>query len=1140
MNARGSDARDPHPFRITLARHPPERPTFRRDIAGVAGSLGVVIGNIRRLVPLLLLLLSALAGYAAIGVDLQMPLGNPAGAATDPADPRRFLLRRAQYALEYNDTTRTANWVSWSLGLADLGASGRGDFAADPGLPANLTRVQPEDYSGSGFDRGHLCPSGDRTVTVADNQATFYMTNILPQTPDHNQGVWASFETYCRSLAGLGNEILVISGPAGFGAERLPGGIAVPAHVWKIAVVVPPGPGSALSRITATTRVIAIKVPNIPGIRTNPWQQYLTSVARLQTDTGFTFFSELPPETAAALRAKVDEPSTAGAPRITTQPASQAAALGGAATFTVIASGTPPLTYQWTFNGAELPGATNATLVVRDLQPAQLGAYAATVANADGAVVTTTAALNLASGAGSLFWDFSAATATGGLPRDIGGGLVSQQNNNGTTALLTNASVSSGYPGASGGNNAGAAARTGPLNRAAGSGSAYFEFTLEVPAGRRLVVSSLSFGSRSTATGPQAFTVFTSADDFARPLSSGALANNSVWSLITPEFSAFAAEPGRAVTFRIHGHNGSGNAGVGTANWRIDDLRVGVNAAPAPFAPVVTRLPAAATIVAGGEMVLSVTAAGEPAPTFQWLRDGVAIPGATAATLRLAAATPERSGAYAVEVSNAAGKVTTPPAAVRVLRRGHAGTYFGRLDPPGGPGTFALVVQPDNTAHFLAATTSGQRAWFGRAIAVSEDGTFRFGASELSGDNSGSTATVNGAIATDGTLAADVSGGALGGSKLIGERTPAGGPANTAGFYLAGAAGQAGVLYAAVATSGRILTATTGGTRISVAEGTLSPAGTATLSPITAGQALAVTVAAGRLVATPTGSGGAPTFVGAAMGTSAVTAQRLVNLSSRAAASAGEEVVIAGFVVSGPESKPVLIRAIGPGLRDFGVTSALPAPRLELLRGDTRLATNAAWGTAPGSGEIPAVAARAGAFALTAGSGDAVIVTTLPPGGYTAVASAADGRAGVCLIEVYDLAPESPDQRLVNLSTRAVAGAGESTLTAGLVVRGTDPKRILIRAAGPALGQFGVTGFLARPELTLLDGGRPIAINSGWSTTNDSAAIAETAVRTGAFPFAPGSADAAILINLAPGAYTAQVGAATASGIALLEIYEVP
>ncbi|MFM8334857.1 MAG: hypothetical protein ACKODK_04805 [Opitutaceae bacterium] len=804
------------------------------------------------------------------------------------------------------------------------------------------------------------------------------------------------------------------------------------------------------------------------------------------------------------------------------------------------ASGTPPLTYQWTFNGAELPGATNATLVVRDLQPAQLGAYAATVANADGAVVTTTAALNLASGAGSLYWDFSTATATGGLPRDIGGGLVSLQNNNGTTALLTNASVSSGYAGASGGNNAGAAARTGPLNRAAGSSSAAFEFTLEVPAGRRLVVSSLSFGSRSTATGPQAFAVFTSVDDFARPISVGALANNSGWSLITPEFPAFAAEPGRAVTFRIYGYNGSGNAGVGTANWRIDDLRVGVSAAPAPLAPIVTRLPAASTIVAGAEVVLSVAAAGEPAPAFQWLRDGVAIPGATAAILRLASATAERSGAYSVEVSNPAGKITTPPAAVRVLSRGYAGTYFGRLDPPAGPGTFALVVQPDHTAHFLAATTTGQRAWFSRGITLGDDGAFRFAASELSGAVPASLATVTGVVATDGTLTAEVADVTRVVSKLVGDRTAAGGPANTTGFYVAGAAEQAGVLYAAVASSGRLLTVATGGTRPLVAEGLLSPSGTAALTTAPAGSPLAVTVAAGRLSATAAGAGNALAFAGPAIGTPAVAAQRLVNLSSRAAASGGEEVVIAGFVISGPESKPVLIRAIGPGLRDFGVASALPAPRLELLRGDTRIAANTTWGTAPGSGEIPNVAARAGAFALAAGSGDAVIVTTLPPGGYTAVATAADGRPGVCLVEVYDLAPDSADQRLVNLSTRAVAGAGEAVLTAGLVVRGTDPKRMLIRAVGPGLGQFGVTGFLARPELTLLDGSRAIALNSGWSTTTDSAAIAEAGARTGAFPLAAGSADAAILINLAPGAYTAQVGAANASGVALLEIYEVP
>lgn len=1088
----------------------------------------------------MILLLTTVA-RAAIGVDLQMPLGNPGGTPNDPSDPARFQLRRAQYALEYNNANRTANWVSWSLGLADLGTSGRGDFAPDPALPAGITRVLPEDYTGSGFDRGHLCPSGDRTVTVADNQATFYMTNILPQTPDHNQGVWASFETYCRSLAGLGNEILVITGPAGFGAGRLPGGVAVPSHVWKIAVVVPAGAGSAVSRITAATRVIAIKVPNFAGIRTNPWQQYVTSVAQLQADTGYTFFSELPVETAAALRTKVDAPSTAGAPRITVQPASLAVALGGTATFNVTASGGAPLSFQWTFNGAEIPGATGATLAVRDIQPAQLGAYAATVANADGSVVSTAAALNLASGSGQLYWDFSTATATGGLPPDIGGGLVSQVNNNGTTALLTNASVSSGYSGASGGNNAGAAARTGPLNRADAAGSAHFELTLEAPTGRRIVVTSFSFGSRSTATGPQAFALFSSVDGFATPLSSGALANNSAWTLVAPEFPPFAAEPGRPVTFRLYGYNGAGNAGVGTANWRIDDLRVGVTAAPAPAAPVITRWPAVTTAAAGAEVVLSASASGEPTPSFQWRRDGVPIPGATDSVLKITGITPERAGGYSVEVRNAAGSISSTPAQVRVLRRSFAGTYLGAIDSPLGPGTFALVVLPDNTARFLAVPAAGRRAWLGRAINLGEDGGFRFSATELSESAPGAAVVLSGSISDQGALSASVADGPAAGTGLRGNLAARQVPPETAGFFEAGAPSDSGILHAVVAESGRVLAVAAGGGRFVTAEGVLSPTGSASLTAHPSGGKIEVTAGAGRLEARVSTEGSPTvTFAGPALSSPAFRGQRMINLSSRAAAANGENVVIAGFVVTGNESKPVLIRAVGPGLRDFGVSSALPAPRLELLSGTTRMAANSGWSTAAGSGGIPSLAASAGAFPLVAGSGDAVIVATLAPGGYTAVASADDGRAGVCLVEVYDLAPEAVGQRLANLSTRAVAGSGDATLTAGVVVRGKDAKRILLRAAGPALGAFGVAGFLPRPELTLLEGDQRIATNSGWSGGADAAAIAEAAARAGAFPFPTGSADSAILISLAPGAYTAQVGTAAGSGVVLLEVYELP
>jgi hypothetical protein len=170
-----------------------------------------------------------------------------------------------------------------------------------------------------------------------------------------------------------------------------------------------------------------------------------------------------------------------------------------------------------------------------------------------------------------------------------------------------------------------------------------------------------------------------------------------------------------------------------------------------------------------------------------------------------------------------------------------------------------------------------------------------------------------------------------------------------------------------------------------------------------------------------------------------------------------------------------------------------------------------------------------------------VILATLAPGAYTASVSNSDGRAGIALVEVYDLSGGTNAQRLTNVSTRALAGTGENTLISGVVVSGTAPKRVLIRAAGPALTAFGVSGALSRPQLTLLSGASVIATNAGWSTSGDAAAIAEATARTGAFPFAASSADAALIISLAPGAYTAQItGAGGTTGVALLEIYEVP
>ncbi len=1127
--------------------------------------------------PLLaLLVLFAAAARATTGVNLQMQLGNPSKATTDTANQRNFLIQRAQYAIDYNATTREPNWVSWNLTTTDVGSSGRGDFEVDPTLPSGFYRVLTTDYSGSGYDRGHLCPSGDRTANVDDNQITFYMSNMVPQAPDNNQGVWASFETYCRSLASIGNEILIIDGPGGFAGANLASGVAIPGYVWKIVIVVPLGPGSALSRITTTTRVIALKIPNIAGIRSNPWQQYTTSIAQLETDTGYTFLTDLPAATATALRARVDDQSTTGAPRITTSPVAQVASLGGTATFSVSAAGNPPLAYQWALEGEDITGATAATLTLANIQVAGLGNYSVLIANSFGSVTSATAALTLgAADSGVLFWDFSGQTPTNGLPPDLTGGTVTQGSNNGTTQLLTTVSVSSGYAGATGSSNAGAAARVGPLNRTPGSGSAYFEFTLGTPAGRQLVVSSFTFGTRSTATGPQAFALFTSADDFTTPLAAGPIANNSVWTLLAPTFPAIAGVPGSALTFRLYGYNGAGNAGVSTANWRIDDLKVGVSVvANSAAPPVITRQPGNITVVAGRTTTLSVAATGSPAPTYQWRKDGIAIPGATNPTLTLANVAAAQAGNYSVSLGNSAATVTSAVSTLNVIRRSYAGTYFGPLPENGA---FALLIAEDNTGVALGyevippflddlpagGTLGGNRTYVGRTVAVDDNGRFRFVAASVStsfGSVGGAAGiglpptpnprisalgqvTIAGGIDELGGLTGTATGSAI--FTLNATKLPAtGGAAAVAGFYQAGAPGSSAQVLAIVSATGQAIVLASTPTGMIAGNGPTDTAGKLTLRT-TGAQSLTATLSAatGALSATlaDAGTGATTSFTGFAVNSAAAAAQRLVNLSARATAASEEQAAIVGFVITGLESKSVLVRAVGPGLRNFGVPAALTAPNLELRRGSTPVATNAGWSSAPNATEIAGAAARSGAFPLGAGATDSAIFTTLAPGAYTAVISAADGRAGVALVEVYDLSSGSAAQRLANLSARALTGSGDNTLIAGLVVGGTAPKRVLVRAAGPALAAFGVSGVLARPVLTLFAGATTFATNSGWSTAPDAPAIAEATAQTGAFAFGATSLDAALVINLAPGTYTAQVnGLGGTAGIVLLEIYELP
>lgn len=179
-------------------------------------------------------------------------------------------------------------------------------------------------------------------------------------------------------------------------------------------------------------------------------------------------------------------------------------------------------------------------------------------------------------------WNFATASPSSNTASNVTVSDVTQGNNNGTTVLITNNSASTGYAGASGTNNAGVAARTGALNTAA-SGSAYFEFTITPNPTFVATLTNINFGTRSTPSGPQAYTLRSSLNNYASDIMTGTIPNNSTWTLQSPPPFNVSSAINTSITFRIYGYNGSGTVAQNTANWRIDDLVLTINSGPLPI-----------------------------------------------------------------------------------------------------------------------------------------------------------------------------------------------------------------------------------------------------------------------------------------------------------------------------------------------------------------------------------------------------------------------------------------------------------------------------------------------------------------------------------------------------------------------------
>ncbi|MDB4876641.1 MAG: non-specific endonuclease [Gemmatimonadetes bacterium] len=329
--------------------------------------------------------------------------GDPTLAST--SNPNDLLIVRPQYTLSYNESRGTPNWVSYELDARQMvaGQDRCNCFTADPNLPADK-QILTSDYTNGGFDRGHMTRSADRTASNVENATTFYLTNVVPQQADLNQGVWAQFENALADSARAGRAVYIVTGPLYSRSHALTfikneGKVAIPDSTWKVAFIGPINGGvpfthNGLQTLTDVQGItlLAVNMPNVAGVRNNPWAMYLTTVDKIEAATGLDFLSVLPAQLQAVLESN-DRPPTA----------SLVAAVSGnegvRIAFDASASSDPDagdaLSYDWVFGDG-------TTATTTDPRPTHVfadnGTYTVklTVRDAAGATSTATATVTVA------------------------------------------------------------------------------------------------------------------------------------------------------------------------------------------------------------------------------------------------------------------------------------------------------------------------------------------------------------------------------------------------------------------------------------------------------------------------------------------------------------------------------------------------------------------------------------------------------------------------------------------------------------------------------------------------------------------------------------------------------------------------
>jgi hypothetical protein len=252
-----------------------------------------------------------------------------------------------------------------------------------------------------------------------------------------------------------------------------------------------------------------------------------------------------------------------------------------------------------------------------------------------------------------------------------------------------------------------------------------------------------------------------------------------------------------------------------------------------------------------------------------------------------------------------------------------------------------------------------------------------------------------------------------------------------------------------------------------------------------------------------------------------------LNLSTRADVSTGDGVLIGGFLISGTEPKTVVLRALGPSLSSFGVTGVLSDPVLKLYNSShTLIATNDNWQSDPHNADIQKNGLAPGNILESA------TFQTLAPGAYTVIVTGKDSSTGISLVQLYDLSPLS-NSTLFNMSTRGNVGTGDDVMISGFTVGDVGSTTVIVRALGPSLASFGVSGVLSDPTLTIYDStGTAIATNDNWRDDINAIDVQRNSLSP------PNEQESALVLQLPAGEYTAVVsGANGGTGIALAEVY---